>query len=409
MIKNIFGNCKNIIVETVNKLKGSDKRVALARIAKEYGHGGNSFVAKEFRVGRGTIRIGKHELRTGITSVDAFNMRGRKTIEEKLPNLTKHIKEVVEPQCQTDPKFTSTRLYTRLTITKIRDLLIKEKSYTDNELPTNQTLNRVVNNLGYKMKRVLKVKPLKKIPETNTIFENLKIIHEEIEDKNNIVRLSIDTKDRVKIGDFSRGGKSRVSTKALDHDFGDKYITPFGIMDVKADTMDIYLAESKVTADFMADRIEEYWDNRNSKSVENVLVLDSDNGPENSSSRTQFIKRMVEFSAKADIKIILAYYPPYHSKYNPIERVWGVLEQHWNGDILDSKNTVIEFARTMTWKGKNPNVTTIDKVYETGIKLNKKIMKAYESVLERADGIKKWFVTIKPDKCKEIVNVALLI
>ena len=409
MIKTFFGDCKDIIKEAVKKLKGSDKRVVLARIAKEYGHGGKSFVAKEFNAGRDTIRTGGHELRTGITSMDAFNMRGRKTVEEKLPNLTKHITEVVDPQCQTDPTFTSTRLYTRLTITKIRNLLIEEKGYSDDELPTNQALNRVVNDLGYNMKRVSKVKPLKKIPETDAIFENLKKVHEEIKDKDNIVRLSIDSKDRVKIGDFSRGGKSRVSRKASDHDFGDKYITPFGILDVKADTVDIYLAESKVTADFMADRIEEHWDNRNSKSSENILVLDSDNGPENSSNRTQFIKRMVEFSAKADIEIILAYYPPYHSKYNPIERVWGVLEQHWNGDILDSKNTVIEFAKTMTWNGKNPNVTTIDKVYETGVTLNKKLMKAYESVIERADGIKKWFVSIKPDKCREIVNVELLI
>ena len=409
MIKKFFGDCKDILVETVKKLKNSDKRVALARIAKEYGRGGMSFVAKEFNAGRDTIRTGGHELRTGITIKDAFNMRGRNTVEEKLPNLTKHIKEVVEPQCQTDPTFKSTRLYTRLTITKIRNLLIGEKGYSDGELPTNQALNRVVNDLGYKMKRVSKVKPSKKIPETDAIFDNLKKVHDEIKDKDNIVRLSIDSKDRVKIGDFSRGGKSRVNRKALDHDFSDKYITPFGIMDVKADTVDIYLAESKVTADFMADRIEEHWDNRNSKSSENVLVLDSDNGPENSSSRTQFIKRMVEFSAKADIEIILAYYPPYHSKYNPIERVWGVLEQHWNGDLLDSKNTVIEFAKTMTWNGKNPNVTTIDKVYETGVTLNKKLMKAYESVIERADGIKKWFVSIKPDKCKKIVNVELLL
>jgi len=409
MIKSFFGDCKDILVETVKKLKNSDKRVALARIAKEYGRGGKSFVAKEFNAGRDTIRIGGHELRTGITIKDAFNMRGRNTVEEKLPNLTKHIKEVVDPQSQTDPTFKSTRLYTRLTITKIRNLLIEEKGYSDVELPTNQALNRVVNDLGYKMKRVSKVKPLKKIPETDAIFENLKNIHEEIKDKDNIVRLSIDSKDRVKIGEFSRGGRSRVGRKALDHDFGDKYITPFGIMDVKANKVDIYLAESKVTADFMADRIEEHWNKRNSKGVENVLLLDSDNGPENSSSRTQFIKRMVEFSAKADIEIILAYYPPYHSKYNPIERVWGVLEQHWNGDILDSKNTVIEFAKTMTWKGENPNVTTIDEVYETGIKLNKKIMKVYESVIERADGIKKWFVSIKPDKCKKIVNLELLL
>lgn len=409
MIKNFFGSCNDIIIETVQKLKGSDKRVALASIAKRYGSGGKSFVAKEFKVGRDTIRIGGHELRTGITCVDAFNMRGRKTVEEKLPNLTRDIKEIVEPQCQTDPKFTSTRLYTRLTITKIRNLLIEEKGYTNDELPTNQSLNRVVNNLGYKMKRVMKLKPKKKIPETDAIFENLKKIHDEVEEKDNVVRLSIDSKDKVKIGEFSRSGKSRVRRKALDHDFGNEYITPFGITDVKADTVDIYLAESKVTADFIVDRIEEHWDKYYFQSTKDVLLLNGDNGPENSSSRTQFIKRIVEFSAKANIEIILAYYPPYHSKYNPVERVWGILEQHWNGDLLDSKNTVMEFTKTMTWNGKNPNVMVIDKKYETGITLNKKIMKGYESALERAKGIEKWFISIKPSKSIELVNMELLV
>ncbi|WP_428355917.1 ISAzo13-like element transposase-related protein [Methyloprofundus sp.] len=57
---------------------------------------------------------------------------------------------------------------------------------------------------------------------------------------------------------------------------------------------------------------------------------------ENSSSRTQFIKRLVEFAEKSNIKIKLAYYPPYHSKYNPIERVWGAYENHISGDIMVS-------------------------------------------------------------------------
>ena len=72
--------------------------------------------------------------------------------------------------------------------------------------------------------------------------------------------MSIDTKDRVKIGNFSRGGKSRVEVEASDHDFGDKFVVPFGIMDVKDGTVDLSIAETKVTADFMVDRLEEYWE-----------------------------------------------------------------------------------------------------------------------------------------------------
>lgn len=408
MIMNFFGKCKDIFIESLKKLKGYEKRIALAKVTKEYGRGGQRFVMKEFQVGRDTIRKGTHELRSGIRCEDAFKMRGRKKIEKHLLNLINDIKEIADGQSQTDPTFHSTRLYTRLTIAIFRKQLITQKGYTDEELPSNQTLNTKVNEAGYIMKKVQKVKPKKKIPETNAIFENLKKVHEEIEEDEKTVRLSLDTKDRVKVGYYSRGGKSRIEKKANDHDFCNEHVTPFGIMDVKEGTVDILIAQSKVTPDFMVDELEEYWDRHGLQNTKDVLFLNMDNGPENHSRRTQFIKRMVEFSAERNIKIILAYYPPYHSKYNPIERVWGILESHWNGDLLDSKNTVIEFAKTMTYKGNYPNVGYVEKTYDSGVHLDKKTMARYESVLERKEGLEKWFITIRPEKCKNFLAMELI-
>ena len=104
-----------------------------------------------------------------------------------------------------------------------------------------------------------KTKPLKKLPETDTIFENLKEVHDEIEEDDTVARLSIDTKDRVLIGPFSRGGKSRMKVEVADHDFGDEYVVHFGIMNVKDGTVTISISETKVTADFMIDFLEAYW------------------------------------------------------------------------------------------------------------------------------------------------------
>lgn len=73
------------------------------------------------------------------------------------------------------------------------------------------------------------------------------------------------------------------------------------------------------------------------------------------------MKRIVEFAEAEKIDIALEYYPPYHSKYNPIERVWGMLERHWNGEIPDSIDKVLGLCRTMTWKGQNPIVKTVKK------------------------------------------------
>ena len=86
------------------------------------------------------------------------------------------------------------------------------------------------------------------------------------------------------------------------------------------------------------------------------LQIDLDNGPGLESCRTQFIKRIVEFSDKTKLSIELVYYPPYHSKYNPIEHCWGVLERHWNGTLLTDWETVRRWTRSMRWDGLEPNV-----------------------------------------------------
>lgn len=406
MIQNFFSNFKGIFIRNIQKLTGSDKRIALAEVAKGIGKGGQSFVAKEFRVSRDTIRKGMQELETGEPIEDKFHARGRKKVEEKLTNLLPDIKDIVDGQSQTDPSFHTTRLFTRITVKEIRKQL-EQKGYTAEELPTNQTLNTKVNELGYTLKKVKKVKPIKKIEQTNAIFDNLKKVHQENQHRSNVVRISIDTKDRVKIGPFARGGKSRSDVQAADHDFGNDYLIPFGILDVTNDHLELIFTETKATADFMVDCIEAYWVKQNHQDHVDTLIINADNGPENSSRRTQFMKRIIEFAAKYDVKVILAYYPPYHSKYNPVERVWGRLEQHWNGDILDTQKAVLSFAKSMTWKGKNPCVTLEEKAYETGKKVEKKEMELYEKMIDRLKGLEKWFVEINPNKCKEVFQMGI--
>ena len=121
-----------------------------------------------------------------------------------------------------------------------------------------------------------------------------------------------------------------------------------------------------------------------------------DNGSESSGVRTQFFKRMVEFARKITKKVQLLYFPPYHSKYNPIERCWGILEQHWNGAILSNVETMLEWAKTMKWKGLKPIVNLSEKVYEKGISLTKKEMKNIEMHLERNPELPKWDILIQP-------------
>ena len=209
--------------------------------------------------------------------------------------------------------------------------------------------------------------------------------------------VSVDTKAVVKVGEFSREGTTRVATKALDHDFNaDAQVTPVGILVPQHDDLRIFMATSKATSDCIVDCLETWWADARLRFPEVMrLTLLQDNGPENSGRRTQFLKRMVDFVNNQHIDVRLAYYPPYHSKYNPIERCWGALEKHWNGSLLDTVNTVVEFAKTMTWKGVHPTVTLVTKTYAAGVKLSKIAMKAVEAQLQRRVGLEPWFVDIR--------------
>jgi len=154
----------------------------------------------------------------------------------------------------------------------------------------------------------------------------------------------MDAKATLKVGPFGRGGKNRVTTKAADHDFEPvATVTPVGILLPATDEVFLYAVTSRVTSDCLVDRLVQWWETVKDRFTHiKTLVINLDNGPENHSRRTQFIQRLVAFVEQYQISVRLAYYPPYHSKYNPIERCWGALEGHWNGSLLDSVDAVME-------------------------------------------------------------------
>jgi hypothetical protein len=226
----------------------------------------------------------------------------------------------------------------------------------------------------------------------------LEKVHRDAAQDETILRISMDAKATVPIGPFSRGGKTRVIVKALDHDFKpDKKLTPYGIFLPEQNEQYLYFIAPPVTSDAIVDCVRDFWLTVRDRFPQvRTLLINQDNGPENHSRRTQFMKRITEFADEFQVTIQLAYYPPYHSKYNPIERLWGVLENHWNGSLLDTVETVLNFAETMTWNGHHPLVQLVEKAYHTGVKLTKKAMAELEKRLERLPNLEKWFVCIAP-------------
>lgn len=214
------------------------------------------------------------------------------------------------------------------------------------------------------------------------------------------LRISIDTKAKVKIGDFSRGGTARgaEAVRAMDHDMHpDALLAPAGILEVDNHQLNLIFGNSRDTSDFMADCIELWWADR--KAVHpcvSRLLIDLDNGPEIASSRTQFMKRLVDFADRTGLTLELVYYPPYHSKYNRIERCWGILENHWNGTLLDSVATAVKWAGTMTWRGVSPIVHVLDGIYPTGVRIAKKLFGLIAARLDRSESLPKWSLVIQP-------------
>ena len=155
------------------KMTGSERRIYLAQIAKQLGYGGMKLVSDYFTVDFKTLQKGMEELESGNYIIDAFEKRGRKGIEAFLPNILDDIKNIVDSESQTDPRFEDNRLFTRLTPDNIITQLHK-KGYKLDELPTKQTIYNKVKELGYSFSTIQKTKPLKKIAETDAIFKKNK-------------------------------------------------------------------------------------------------------------------------------------------------------------------------------------------------------------------------------------------
>ena len=247
------------------------------------------------------------------------------------------------------------------------------------------------------MRKVKKCKPLKKIPQTDAIFGSVHRINEAADQGDGMLRISLDTKATLKVGSFSRGGCNRQGENACDHDFkADTTLTPFGILLPQTGDNHLWFSQSKVTADFMVDRLEEKLPQWKQDHGLHTLVINADNGPESNGRRTQWLKRLVALSDAQQVTIQLAYYPPYHSKYNPVERLWGVLENHWRGEIIDSGEKALGLARSMTYRGIKPTVRKVSKGYRKGISVAKRAMQEIETRLERTEGLEDWFIKIVP-------------
>lgn len=389
---------QQLVLAAVALMGGSARRKYMACVVRFLGRGGQRLAEKLLGFDRATVRKGESELRLGTEIADGRAGK-RSGILDRLTSLEQDIRDVVDCWSQTDPRFKTTKRYSKLTVLEVVKRLIDDKGYDDRDLPSNETIRKLMHKFGYKLQRVRKVKPKKKIAQTDAIFHQIHTVHAEAAASSDTLRMCMDAKATVKIGELCRGGMSWVAVKALDHDFKpDALLTPIDILLVEHDELHLYFVQGPVTADTYADVLSHFWQTNKSRfSGISRLLVDQDNGPEVNSRRTQYMSRLVEFVDDNKVSLSLAYYPPYHSKYNPAERPWANLEKAWNGTLLDSVDAAVGHGRSMKWKGEHPTVIEwLHKTYQKGVTLTKQAMAAVEARLERLPGLEKWFVDIVP-------------
>lgn len=150
---------KSTIKDAAKKLTGNRKRNFMGKVAEDYCHGSARKAETIFGWCRISVELGLHERRTGIICVDNYRARGRHKSEEKLPNLETDIRFLVDAQAQADPKFQSTFLYARISAKAVREALLSQKGYTEEALPTRQTIGEMLNRMGYRLKKPSRLNP----------------------------------------------------------------------------------------------------------------------------------------------------------------------------------------------------------------------------------------------------------
>lgn len=203
------GVADDLLVAAASRMRGIQRRMFLAEVCQKLCDGNTRQAERRFGWGRDTIARGIEEEKLdpdGLASRKSGNA-GNKRSEERNPQLAIDIRLIVEPHTHTDPELKTERRYTNLSAAEVRQALL-DRGYSEPEVPSERTMRDILNRMNYRLKRIQKGKPLKKTKDTDAIFENVKAVRAASEADPETLEISIDTKTKVKLGEFDQGGKN---------------------------------------------------------------------------------------------------------------------------------------------------------------------------------------------------------
>jgi hypothetical protein len=357
-------------------LRENDRRRYAAVEAAKLGHGGTEYISQVLGVDPKTIRQGQHDLEDlpeGPSSQVREPGGGRKRKIDNDPKIDEDFRKVLVEHTAGSPTEESL-IWTDLTKTEIVVLMQECGSYVSVHI-VDQLLDRH----DYHERKALRMEPLSRHPDRNSQFETIARIKSEYLDSPNPI-LSIDLKARELLGNFFRKGTlwTRETIRVFDHDFAEfaqGVVLPHGIYDLKRNFGYIHLGTSHDTSEFACDSLKDWWERfgRAAYPDANSILLLCDGGgsnpADNDNGEAHLFRTDVQRLVNAlGLEIRVAHYPPYASKFNPIEhRLFPHLTRVCRGVILPSVGLVAELMRkAKTRTGLAVQVDILDKVYQIG-------------------------------------------
>jgi hypothetical protein len=386
-------------------LRENDRRRYAAVEAAKLGHGGIEYISQVLGIDPKTIRQGQRDLED-LPKGPAARVRepggGRKRKRADDPKIDDDFRTVLVEHTAGSPTAESL-IWTNLTKTEIVDLMQDCGSYISVHI-VDQLLDRH----DYHERKALRMAPLSRHPDRNAQFETIARLQREFLDSADPI-LSIDLKSRELLGNFFRSGKlfTRATIRVFDHDFAEfaqGVVLPHGIYDLKQNRGYIHLGTSHDTSEFACDCLKDWWERfgRAAYPEAKSLMLLCDGGGSNPADtdrgeahlfRTD-VQRLVN---ALGMEIRVTHYPPYASKYNPIEhRLFPHLTRVCRGMILHSVDLVAELMRkAKTRTGLSVVVDLLEKVYETGRKVRQATKDAVNLVRDTV--LPRWNYRILPN------------
>jgi transposase len=386
--------------EVFDRLSEKDKRVYAGVEALKFPYGGVSYIAQLFSCSRNTIRRGINDLNETVTILKKRDRKaggGRKQVIKKQTDINDVFLSILKEHTAGDP-MDETKKWTNLTCAKIGTLLAEEDFKVSRNI-----VRKLLKMNNYVKRKALKKKAAGGHVNRNSQFENIAKLRTLYTVAGNPV-ISVDTKKKELIGNLFRDGKVYTikTVEVYDHDFpslAEGVAVPHTLYDTERNEAYVNIGTSRDTSEFSCDSIRHWWNTYGSHyyPLATSILLLMDGGGSNSSRHDIFKQDLQALVAEIGIEIRIAHYPPYTSKWNPIEhRVFPHITRELSGMILVSHLFMKELIeKTTTKAGLKVYACIFNKIYETGRKVAEGFKDSMRIVFD--EHLRQWNYTAIPE------------